>query len=162
MTCGARADWVQLLMSKYKSVSDGAWQACGAALSLIHGGPLLESRTFNELCALFRSGPSVTAASAFLVVSFDHHSVITRPSLPSMHRGNILIPASHGRLNPRAGLLASSPHDPLRMPARIRVSVCPCLMRGCGMVRAPAGGGLVRGSSIAGDNQERTEAHASK
>eukprot|EP00884_Botryococcus_braunii_P023323 jgi/Botrbrau1/9675/Bobra.0201s0009.1 len=42
------------LMSKYKSVSDGAWQACGAALAHAHGGPLLASRTFNQLCVLFR------------------------------------------------------------------------------------------------------------
>lgn len=56
MTCGTRAFWVQQLMSKYKSVSDGAWQACGAALALVHGGSLLDNRTLNDLCALFRFG----------------------------------------------------------------------------------------------------------
>lgn len=58
-TCGL----VQYLMSKYKSVNDGAWQSCGAVLALIHEGSL-ETRTVNELCALFRFGPPMAAALA--------------------------------------------------------------------------------------------------
>ena len=43
-------------MARYKSVSDGAWQACGASLALRHGGPELEHLSYNQLQELFRCG----------------------------------------------------------------------------------------------------------
>lgn len=46
----------QELMARYKSVSDGAWQACGASLALRHGGPELEHLSYNQLQELFRCG----------------------------------------------------------------------------------------------------------
>eukprot|EP00884_Botryococcus_braunii_P017513 jgi/Botrbrau1/4445/Bobra.0348s0033.1 len=91
------------LMSKYKSVSDGAWQACGAALAHAHGGPMLASRTFNQLCALFREagvealkeGATLRiAGTAFLVYgSIRRMDKDSKEDVTARYQGPCLLPS---------------------------------------------------------------------